>query len=81
MKVSFAGRTLLLLSTALAAPAHSQTARTTALPDQASPDIVVTGARLQSVKDIAAKRSIDVISDSISSDEIGTLPDFDWARR
>ena len=76
MKVSFAGRTLLLLSTALAAPAHGQTARTTALPDQASPDIVVTGARLQSVKDIAAKRSIDVISDSISSDEIGTLPDF-----
>lgn len=80
MKASFAGRTLLLLSSALAAPAYAQTAKpadaTATAPDAAGGEIVVTGARLQAIKDIAAKRSIDVISDSISSDEIGTLPDF-----
>lgn len=39
-------------------------------------DILVTGARLQAVREIEAKRTIGVISDSISADEIGTLPDF-----
>lgn len=39
-------------------------------------EIVVTDARLQAVKEIQAKREIEVISDSISADEIGTLPDF-----
>ncbi|WP_084253653.1 TonB-dependent receptor [Sphingomonas pituitosa] len=39
-------------------------------------DIVVTGARLQAAREIEAKRTISVISDSISADEIGTLPDF-----
>ncbi|MBV2149875.1 TonB-dependent receptor [Sphingobium sp. AS12] len=39
-------------------------------------DIVVTGARLQAEREVDAKRQISVISDSISSDEVGTLPDF-----
>lgn len=42
----------------------------------AGADIVVTGARLQAKREIEAKREIAVISDSIGSDEIGTLPDF-----
>lgn len=79
-------RLLLLLSAWLpcsafaqivAAPA--QTANPEASPVAGSEkegDIVVTGARLQAKKDIAAKREISVISDSISSDEVGTLPDF-----
>ncbi len=79
-------RVLLLLSASLPCAAFAQGV---AAPDQtvkpdASPvagaekegDIVVTGARLQAKKDIAAKRENSVISDSISSDEVGTLPDF-----
>ncbi len=79
-------RLLLLLSASLPCSAVAQTM---VAPDQtanlgAPPvtgsetegDIVVTGARLQAKKDIAAKREISVISDSISSDEVGTLPDF-----
>jgi TonB-dependent receptor len=74
-------RSALLLSTALPAATQAQQAPVApapaATPDpQDAPEIVVTGARLQAIKDIAAKRSIAVISDSISSDEIGTLPDF-----
>lgn len=77
MKAVFAVRTLALLSSALAAPVYAQTVQAPASPDKGTDaDIVVTGARLQAIKDIAAKRSIDVISDSISADEIGTLPDF-----
>ncbi|MET0373053.1 MAG: TonB-dependent receptor, partial [Rhizorhabdus sp.] len=45
-------------------------------PADGTEDIVVTGARLQAVREIEAKRQIAVISDSISADEIGTLPDF-----
>ncbi|WP_242098693.1 TonB-dependent receptor [Sphingomonas sp. CROZ-RG-20F-R02-07] len=79
-------RLLLLMSASVPCSAFAQSV---AAPDQtagpdASPvagaekegDIVVTGARLQAKKDIAAKREISVISDSISSDEVGTLPDF-----
>lgn len=67
-------RSLLLLSTTLPFAAQGQEAP----PPPAQPDeeIVVTGARLQAVREIEAKRQISVISDSISSDEIGTLPDF-----
>ena len=72
MKTSLAMRSLLLLSSALAAPLHAQTSP----PAASAGDIVVTGARLQAVREIEAKRDIPVISDSISSDEIGTLPDF-----
>ncbi|MCU6455553.1 TonB-dependent receptor [Sphingomonas sp. A2-49] len=62
---------------ATAVTSQDATAEAATVPqDSAGADIVVTGARLQAIKDIAAKRSIGVISDSISSDEIGTLPDF-----
>lgn len=76
-------RSALLLSTALPVGAHAQqapapagaaTPAVVATPD--TDDIVVTGARLQAVREIEAKRQIAVISDSISADEIGTLPDF-----
>jgi len=76
MKTSLALRTLLLLSSALAAPVQAQTSTTPPAPKEARDEIVVTGARLQAVREIEAKREIPVISDSISSDEIGTLPDF-----
>lgn len=75
MRTSFAMRTTLLLSSALAAPVCAQSTAP-AVPVSAADDIVVTGARLQAVREIEAKREIPVISDSISSDEIGTLPDF-----
>lgn len=75
-------RSALLLSTALPVGAQAQQAPTpageasavAATPD--ADEIVVTGARLQAVREIEAKRQISVISDSISADEIGTLPDF-----
>lgn len=79
MKTSPAIRSLLLLSSAIAAPIHAQTmapSTTPAVAVEADEEIVVTGARLQAVREIAAKRDIPVISDSIGSDEIGTLPDF-----
>lgn len=79
-------RLLLLLSASLPCSAFAQSiaAPTQTANPEPSPvagsekegDIVVTGARLQAKKDIAAKREISVISDSISSDEVGTLPDF-----
>ncbi|MDQ1231275.1 TonB-dependent receptor [Sphingomonas sp. SORGH_AS_0879] len=79
MKTSLALRSLLLLSSALAAPIQAQTTAPTTTPSDpqdANDEIIVTGARLQAVREIEAKRGIAVISDSISSDEIGTLPDF-----
>lgn len=75
MKATFALRTMMLMSSAMTVSAHAQTAAPAA-PADAGPDIVVTGPRLQAVREIEAKRDIPVISDSISSDEIGTLPDF-----
>ncbi len=76
-------RSLLLLSAALPAAALAQSLPAPApapAPETPASDtdgeIVVTGARLQAVREIEAKREISVISDSISSDEIGTLPDF-----
>jgi TonB-dependent receptor len=71
-------RVLLLLSAAVSQPAFAQTLPDAgpAAPQSDSADIVVTGARLQAKKEIEAKREIAVISDSIGSDEIGTLPDF-----
>lgn len=76
--VSITTRLALLLSSSLAMPAFAQTMPPAPPPSDpsAAADIVVTGARLQAKKDIAAKRDIGVISDSISSDEVGTLPDF-----
>ena len=76
-------RSALLLSTALPVGAQAQQAPAPAgkvtpavATSSDTDDIVVTGARLQAVREIEAKRQISVISDSISADEIGTLPDF-----
>ncbi|HET9511977.1 MAG TPA: TonB-dependent receptor [Sphingomonas sp.] len=70
-------RIALLVSTAIAVPAFAQTAPSAPAPvEPAESEIVVTGARLQAVREIEAKREIPVIADTISSDEIGTLPDF-----
>lgn len=63
-------RIALLMTTAIPCAAQAQ-----AQP-AATDSIIVTGVRLQAKKEIAAKREISVISDSIGSDEIGTLPDF-----
>ncbi len=78
MKFCTIRRGLLLLSTALSpavlpSVAHAQDVPAAPAPEE---EIVVTGARLQAKREIEAKREISVISDSISSDEIGTLPDF-----
>jgi TonB-dependent receptor len=69
-------RCLLLLSASIGSGAAAQNAPAPASPSDTGNDIVVTGARLQAVREIAAKREIPVIADTISSDEIGTLPDF-----
>ncbi len=74
MKLFTIRRGLLLLSTTLSSAVYAQEAQPVA--PQPEEEIVVTGARLQAVREIEAKREIQVISDSISSDEIGTLPDF-----
>ncbi|GAA0673186.1 outer membrane receptor protein involved in Fe transport [Sphingomonas insulae] len=71
-------RGVLLLSTAWPGAVQAQQAAPAGStgPADGTEDIVVTGARLQAVREIEAKRQIAVISDSISADEIGTLPDF-----
>lgn len=71
-------RCLLFLSASISSAAFAQQAPAPEQPEAADGNgsIVVTGARLQAVREIEAKRGISVISDSISSDEIGTLPDF-----
>ncbi|VXC90474.1 TonB-dependent receptor [Sphingomonas sp. 8AM] len=74
MTMSAAACAALLLPTAIAGPAFAQTAL--AVEEPGDGDIVVTGARLQAVREVKAKRAIPVIADTISSDEIGTLPDF-----
>ncbi|WP_428153554.1 TonB-dependent receptor [Brevundimonas sp.] len=65
-------RHLCLASTVLVAtPAFAQTTE----PSQVD-EIVVTGAWLQARNEIATKREATIILDSISADEIGSLPDF-----
>lgn len=77
MKTKIALRCLLLTSAAIvAAPVLAQDTPPPSPASSAENDIVVTGARLQAAREIEAKRAIAVISDSISADEIGTLPDF-----
>lgn len=71
-------RCLLFLSASISSAAFAQQAPAPAQPESAdgAGSIVVTGARLQALREIETKRLIGVISDTISSDEIGTLPDF-----
>ena len=76
----FHARTRMLATAALAALTISTASRAqeaSAVSEDPNPeDIVVTGARYQALREVEAKRTIAVISDSISADEIGTLPDF-----
>jgi len=77
----FSFRSVCLATTLfVATPAAAQTAlpaplRTGGQPAQLD-EVVVTGARLQARNEIAAKREAAIIQDSISADEIGSLPDF-----
>lgn len=57
-----------------ATPAVAQTVSTD--PVAHLDEVVVTGARLQARTEIATKRNATIILDSISADEIGSLPDF-----
>lgn len=41
--------------------------------------IIVTGSRARTTEEIAQKQNRDVISDSLSQDEIGSVPDFNVA--
>ena len=68
-------RQLWLASTVLfATPTVAQTVPTA--PAAQLDEIAVTGVRLQPQTEIPPKRTAAIISDSISSDEIGSLPDF-----
>jgi len=69
-------RVALLASTVLAHPAWAQVGGSAQDTPTVVDEIVVTGARLQAVQEIQAKRETLVISDSVSADEIGSLPDF-----
>lgn len=69
-------RFALLASTLLSTQAFGQTIAAEAAPDDEITEIVVTGPRFQAVQEIEAKRQTEVISDSVSADEIGSLPDF-----
>lgn len=60
---------------AMVAPAAQATAQSQTDPT-AVEDIVVVGARLQSERAVEAKRELEVISDSVTGDEAGSLPDF-----
>ena len=68
MKLFTIRRGPLLLSTVVSSAAVAQVPPLTPVPPVA--DIVVTDARLEDVREIAVKRQISVISDSINSDAI-----------
>lgn len=67
--VSLPLRGLLLSSAALATVASAQDA-------PAAGDIVVTGQRLANQRSIAAKRADIRVQDTVSADDVGTLPDY-----
>ncbi|GGB71913.1 TonB-dependent receptor [Blastomonas aquatica] len=56
-------------------PAIAQSAGSE-VTDEPAASIVVVGARLQSERAVEAKRDIAVVSDSVTGDEAGSLPDF-----
>ena len=55
------------------APAHGPNPQATASP---IPELVVTADPYASVKTIAEKRELNIVSDGISANEIGELPEF-----
>ncbi len=69
--------------TALGLVAAQACAQTTPAPSEAAPttpaaleSVTVTGKALSAKRTIADKRSQSVISDGVSADEIGSIPDF-----
>jgi len=70
------GASLLSLACLLAATARAQTTDATASPAPgADSEVVITGVRASLRDAIAIKRNADVISDVISTKDIGQLPD------
>jgi len=72
---------LLLASSSLgilAFPAHAQTTQADlqAQGIAVASDILVTGSRYRAEREIDVKRSADIVVDSLSSDDIGAVPDF-----
>ncbi len=70
---------LLLAGTALASPAFAQVAPQETADTTTVDEIVVTGQRAAQRAAIAVKRDEFVVSDVISSDDIGKLPDHNTA--
>ncbi|OWK31991.1 TonB-dependent receptor [Sphingomonas mucosissima] len=69
---------LLLAGTALLAfPVHAQEVVFEGeAAGAAVGDIIVTGSRFRTTREVAAKRDADIVTDSLSSDDIGAVPDF-----
>jgi TonB-dependent receptor len=65
-----------IASAAMPVSAHAQDA--TIAPEEEG-TIIVTGSRARTNAEIAQKQGRDVISDSLSQDEIGAVPDFNVA--
>ena len=63
---------------ATVAPAFAQDGVAADIPDQPSEvdEIIVTGVRLQNRKAIAERRDNLQVTDSVTSDDVGRLPDF-----
>ncbi len=69
--------TIMLATSALAGVVHAQAPQASAVaaPDAVS-EVIVTGQRLAFQRSINAKRSDIHAQDTVSADEVGTLPDF-----
>lgn len=77
MKTKTALRCLLLTSAAVAAsPVLAQDAPPAAPAAASDGEIVVTGQRLANQRSIAAKRADIRVQDTVSADDVGTLPDY-----
>lgn len=81
----FTGRFSAFLMTTTALCAASSATAFAQAAQSASPEtaevaaVVVTGSRYRAVQEITAKQTSDVIVDSVSSDDIGAVPDFNIA--
>jgi len=67
-----------IIAAAAAMPVGARAQDATADQDQGN-TIIVTGTRARTTEEIAQKQGRDVISDSLSQDEIGAVPDFNVA--
>lgn len=75
---SMTGAMLAAMGLPIAAQAQEVSAQSGAQSDEGNA-IIVTGSRARTTEEIAQKQSRDVISDSLSQDEIGSVPDFNVA--